>query len=203
MERTVKFSDKGKGQASSKSNAPDVVKRAAKHGEQSHRGNNTQADQKSISDKEHTSNPKASTIKPQKYRTSRLRERNFEPRWSSQKHRNAGQERRRLLGGGDGEESSQNQELARKLEEQAEWRKAADAYWDMREEEHRAKLREKWTKAAEEGRIMTEENHQRIIKSDTSFKWDLGQTETGIYGQGRKNDKEAEQLPLNFERLKL
>ena len=96
-------------------------------------------------------------------------------RWSSQKHRNAGQERRRLLGGGDGEESSksqsQNQELARKLEEQKEWRKAADEHWKKIEPE-----------------IESIKAHADIIKSDTSFRWDLGQTETGIYDQGSKND---------------
>ena len=155
MERTARFSDKGKGQASSPHKPPDFIRRAAKPAEQSHRGDKPRVEPKSIliqestsnlkeaksklkvepksisskgitlnlkefrsklkvepksiSSKGSSSNPKEFRSKPQKYRTSRLHERSFEVRWSSQKHRDAGQERRRLRGGGDGEDSSKSQ----------------------------------------------------------------------------------------------
>jgi hypothetical protein len=125
MERTAKFSEKGKGQASSGSKPADFIKRGDKPAEQSHRGNKPQVDQKSLSSQESKSNPKESKTKPQKYRTFRPSERSSEVRRSSQQHRNAGQERRRLQGGGDDDTTSQQQS------DQERYRKISEGYQDQ------------------------------------------------------------------------
>jgi hypothetical protein len=168
-------SDKGKGQASSQHKAVDVVKRAARHVEQTYRGNKIQADKKSISSKESTSNPKESTIKPQKDRTSGLRERNFEMRWSSQKHRNAGQGRWRLRGGGDGEESTSKQqptdeERWKKIEEETKdpnfaINRATDYLKGLNQEEYNHFNAYKHGYHTDLGEAIAKE-HTRILNSD-------------------------------------
>lgn len=135
-----KYSDQGKGQATSQRKAPDVVKRVAEDTERQSLQNKPEVRQRRTSSRESTSGLKKLERRLEELHVSKPRERNFEgqqqrqgdrhtsnshqaQRYATQQHwrlmqRNSqaskfgdtGQMRRRLRGGGDPDDTTKQQE---------------------------------------------------------------------------------------------